>query len=104
MERNLIRRRLDRATRIPVKASSGNVFADLGLPDAEEELTKAQLASLICQIMGRRRLTQTAAASAMGIGPRASWCSRDRVDRRAFGRRKDERAGGSRSQKTVTTG
>jgi predicted XRE-type DNA-binding protein len=56
-----------RAARIPVKASSGNVFADLGLPDAEEELTKAQLASLIRQIIGRRRLTQTAAASAMGI-------------------------------------
>jgi hypothetical protein len=30
-----------RATQIPVTASSGNVFADLGLPYAEEELTKA---------------------------------------------------------------
>ena len=29
---------------IPVTASSGNVFADMGLPEAEEELTKAQLA------------------------------------------------------------
>lgn len=52
---------------IPVTGSSGNVFADMGLPEAEEELTKAQLASHIRQVIKRRRLTQAAAASLMGI-------------------------------------
>jgi predicted XRE-type DNA-binding protein len=52
---------------IPVMPSSGNVFADLGFAEPEEELTKAQLASHIRQIIRRRRLTQVAAAALMGI-------------------------------------
>lgn len=52
---------------IPVTASSGNVFADMGLPEPEEELTKAQLASHIRNVIKRHRLTQAAAASLMGI-------------------------------------
>lgn len=54
-------------TGIPVTPGSGNVFADLGFAEPEEELTKAQLASHIRQIIKRRRLTQVAAASLMGI-------------------------------------
>ncbi len=56
-----------RETKIPVTASSGNVFADIGLPEPEEELTKAQLASHIRQAIKRRRLTQVAAAAVMGV-------------------------------------
>jgi predicted XRE-type DNA-binding protein len=56
-----------RETEIPVSESSGNVFADMGLPDAEEELTKAQLASHIRQAIKHQRLTQGAAAVLMGI-------------------------------------
>ena len=56
-----------RATDIPVTAGSGNVFADIGLPEAEEELTKAQLATHIRQVIKNRRLTQNAAAKLMGI-------------------------------------
>jgi predicted XRE-type DNA-binding protein len=52
---------------IPVTASSGNVFADLGFAEPEEELTKAQLASHIRQVIKRRRLTQLTAATLMGI-------------------------------------
>jgi predicted XRE-type DNA-binding protein len=52
---------------IPVTASSGNVFADLGFAEPEEELTKAQLASRIRQIIKRKRLTQVAAATLMEI-------------------------------------
>ena len=52
---------------IQVTASSGNVFADLGLPQPEEELAKAQLASRIRQVVHRSRLTQVAAAAIMGI-------------------------------------
>jgi predicted XRE-type DNA-binding protein len=52
---------------IPVTPSSGNVFADLGFAEPEEELTKAQLASHIRQIIKRQRLTQAAAAELMGV-------------------------------------
>jgi predicted XRE-type DNA-binding protein len=54
-------------TAITVTPGSGNVFADLGFAEPEEELTKAQLASQIRQTIKRRRLTQVAAASLMGI-------------------------------------
>jgi predicted XRE-type DNA-binding protein len=57
----------EREAGIPVTESSGSVFADMGLPEAEEELTKAQLASHIRQVIKRRRLTQVAAAAVMGI-------------------------------------
>src|SRR5438046_3136056 len=52
---------------IAVTPSSGNVFADLGFAEPEEELAKAQLASRIQDIIKQRRLTQTAAASLMSI-------------------------------------
>ena len=47
--------------------SSGNVFADIGVADAEEHLIKAGLVVKIDQIIRCRGLTQTAAAEAMGI-------------------------------------
>jgi predicted XRE-type DNA-binding protein len=50
-----------------VTASSGNVFADLGFAEPEEELAKTQLASHIRQVIKRRRLTQVAAAKLVGI-------------------------------------
>jgi predicted XRE-type DNA-binding protein len=52
---------------IPVTEGTGNVFADLGFHDADEELTKAQLAAHIRSILRRRRLTQSAAAKLLGI-------------------------------------
>ncbi|MEP7353055.1 MAG: XRE family transcriptional regulator [Acidobacteriota bacterium] len=42
--------------------SSGNVFADLGLPDADEHLIKAGLVSKIDRIIRKLQLTQIAAA------------------------------------------
>ncbi len=56
-----------RVADIPVTPGSGNVFADLGLPEPEEELTKAQLASHIRHAIRDRRLGQGAAARLMGI-------------------------------------
>jgi predicted XRE-type DNA-binding protein len=56
-----------REEEIEVIAGSGNVFADIGLPEPEEELAKAQLASCIRQVIKRQRLTQVTAASRMGI-------------------------------------
>jgi predicted XRE-type DNA-binding protein len=61
----MVRKR--KAQDIGVTEGSGNVFADLGFREPEEELAKAQLASHIRQILKRRRLTQTAAAELMGI-------------------------------------
>jgi predicted XRE-type DNA-binding protein len=52
---------------ISVTPGSGNVFADLGFAEPEDELTKAQLASHIRQVIRRRRLTQAAAAALMGV-------------------------------------
>jgi predicted XRE-type DNA-binding protein len=50
-----------------VTRSSGNVFADLGLPSAEEKQTQVRLAVAIHQIIQERRLSQTAAADLLGI-------------------------------------
>ncbi len=53
--------------KIPVTRGSGNVFADLGLDNPEEELLKAQLVREIREILKRRRLTQTSAAAILGL-------------------------------------
>jgi predicted XRE-type DNA-binding protein len=47
--------------------SSGNVFADLGLSDAEELDTKARLGAAICHIVERRALTQAQVAAALHV-------------------------------------
>jgi predicted XRE-type DNA-binding protein len=46
---------------------SGNVFADLGFPNAEEHQTKAKLVSQIAALIEERGLTQTEAAKLFGI-------------------------------------
>ena len=46
---------------------TGNVFADLGLPDAAERQTKLRLAYAIGEIVRERRLTQAAAAELLSI-------------------------------------
>jgi predicted XRE-type DNA-binding protein len=50
-----------------ITRGSGNVFADLGDPDAEERETKLRLAHALNQIIARRRLTQAAAAELLGV-------------------------------------
>ena len=50
-----------------IERGSTNVYADLGMPDAEEMLVKAQLASKIGDIIKRRKLTQAQAAVLLGI-------------------------------------
>jgi predicted XRE-type DNA-binding protein len=47
--------------------SSGNVFADLKLPQADDLLAKAELAAKIIEEIQRRRLTQIQAASVLGV-------------------------------------
>jgi predicted XRE-type DNA-binding protein len=51
---------------VQVTESSGNVFADLGLPNAEEALAKAELAIAINRIMEERGFTERQAAIILG--------------------------------------
>lgn len=53
--------------KIPVRKSCGNVFADLGLKDADEALAKARLAQRISEIIAQKGLTQLQAAKRLGI-------------------------------------
>lgn len=52
--------------RTEYEVGSGNVFADLGLPDSEQELVKAKLTVQIFQILRDRQLTQVEAARLLG--------------------------------------
>ena len=54
---------------IAIEASSGNVFEDLGLPDAGERLAKAELARVIRNIVKDKNWTQRRAADVLGIAP-----------------------------------
>ena len=53
--------------KIKYEKGSSNVFADLGLPDSEQELLKARLTYEIYQIIEERGLTQKQAARILGI-------------------------------------
>ena len=46
--------------------SSGNVFADLGFPNSEQELVKAKLTVQIYQILRDQKITQKEAARLLG--------------------------------------
>jgi predicted XRE-type DNA-binding protein len=47
--------------------SSGNVFADLNLPHADDLLAKAELTAKIIAEIQRRRLTQSQAAALLAV-------------------------------------
>ena len=50
-----------------VERGSGNVFADLGRPEAEVHLLKAELVTRIDEIIRRRKLKQADAAKLLGL-------------------------------------
>lgn len=50
-----------------VHNSTGNVFQDMGMRDAEERLAKAELARLVRREIAARGLTQVQAATLLGI-------------------------------------
>jgi len=65
---------------IAVHEGSGNVFADLGLPDAEELLVKAAVVSRISDLIVGRRMTQMQVATLLGIDqPKVSALLRGRL-------------------------
>src|SRR3984885_5401887 len=69
-----------RKRKVRVEESSGNVFADLGLPNPEQELLKARLTLQIHKIVKARGLTQTQAGQLLGIKqPHVSALMRNRA-------------------------
>ena len=50
-----------------ITRGSGNVFADLNLPDAEERQTKLRLAYALNAVIDAQRLTQGVAAVRLGL-------------------------------------
>jgi len=50
-----------------IEEGSGNVFADIGIPDPETHELKVQLSLIIEDEMERRGLSQRAAATLMGV-------------------------------------
>jgi predicted XRE-type DNA-binding protein len=75
------------ARRPVVTSSSGNVFADLELPGAEQELMKARLTLQIYRIIKDRGLTQTDAGKILGVSqPQVSALTRNRSGNFSVGR------------------
>jgi predicted XRE-type DNA-binding protein len=66
---------------IKVQVGSGNVFADLDLPNPEERLIKAELARRISEMIRQRALTQIEAAELLEIDqPKISALTRGRLN------------------------
>jgi predicted XRE-type DNA-binding protein len=75
------------AKKVKVTRGSGNVFADLGLPNPEQELLKAQLTLQIYKIVKARGLTQAQAGAVLGIKqPHVSALMRNRAGNFSVGR------------------
>jgi predicted XRE-type DNA-binding protein len=67
--------------KIAIVKSSGNVFADLRIPNAQEKHTKVRLAVAINHILAERRLSQTHASRYLRINqPKISALSRYRLE------------------------
>ena len=80
-----IKRKITKNTR--VTEGSGNVFADLGLPNADQELMKARLTLQIYRLIKNRDLTQTEAGKILGIPqPHVSALMRNRAGNFSVGR------------------
>jgi predicted XRE-type DNA-binding protein len=52
---------------VKVEVGGANIFADLGLPDADSHFLKAQIVSEIYRLTNERKLTQAEAGRRMGI-------------------------------------
>ena len=72
---------------VRVTEGSGNVFADLGLPNAEQELLKAQLTLQIYTILKDSGMTQVEIAKILGVQqPQVSLLMRNRAGNFSVGR------------------
>jgi len=67
--------------------ASSNAFADLGLPDAEGLLARAELTRRIYRALRRLRLAEPATCSLLGLAaPNVSLLARGRYTRLSLGR------------------
>lgn len=67
--------------KLDYEVGSSNVFADLGLEHAEDELLKSDLTSEISNLIKKKKLTQIQAAKILGVDqPRISSLIRGRFD------------------------
>src|SRR5713226_5132023 len=72
---------------VRVTEGSGNVFADLGLPNPEQELLKAQLTLQIHTILKASGMTQVEIAKILGVQqPQVSLLMRNRAGNFSVGR------------------
>src|SRR6266481_3515480 len=55
------------APKVKVEVASGNIFADLGLPDADTHFLKAQIVAEIYRLTSQRKLTQAQTGKLIGI-------------------------------------
>jgi predicted XRE-type DNA-binding protein len=70
-----------------VREGSGNVFADLGVPNPEQELLKAQLTLQIHTILKDSGMTQAEVARILGVQqPQVSLLMRNRAGNFSVGR------------------
>src|SRR6201997_2170601 len=70
-----------------ITESGGNVFADLGLPNSEQELIKAQLTLQIYSILKDSGMTQVEIAKILGVRqPQVSLLMRNRAGNFSVGR------------------
>jgi len=75
------------AKKTKLAEGSGNIFSDLGLPHAEQELMKARLTLQIYSIIQARGLTQTEAGKILGVPqPQVSALARNRAGNFSVGR------------------
>lgn len=58
---------MDKKSETVIEEGSGNVFADIGMTDAEEHLAKAKLVLVLAQTIQAQNLTQAEAAERMGV-------------------------------------
>jgi len=63
----MVKRAAKNAKAEQIVRGSGNVFADLGYPDAEERQTKLRLALALNTILDERKLNQADAATRLGV-------------------------------------
>jgi predicted XRE-type DNA-binding protein len=61
------RKKTKATKRVRVHDSTGNVFLDMGMRDAEERLAKAELARVVRKVIRHRGLTQAEAAALLGV-------------------------------------
>jgi predicted XRE-type DNA-binding protein len=60
-------KRKTKKQKIKIEKSSGNVFKDLGLPDAEGRLAKAEIACQIGVLIKKKKLSQAKVAKLLKI-------------------------------------